>query len=69
MDAVEKLAAQPFRADIGRCFKVNCFLIVAPGAFWRFALLVSATSSAFFNTIDGINNRVQPERHPLLVYP
>jgi len=36
--------------------RVNCFLLVVLGAFWRFALLVSATSSPFFNSIVRFRN-------------
>ena len=29
-DGVEKLSTEPFSTNIGRCFGVNCFLLVAP---------------------------------------
>jgi hypothetical protein len=55
-DGVEKLSTESFSTNIGRCFGVDCFLLVAPGAFWRFALLANATSWAFFNGIEGYCN-------------
>jgi hypothetical protein len=51
IDGVEKLLTEPFSTNIGRCLRVNCFLLVDPNAFWRFALLASANSWAFFNGI------------------
>ncbi len=58
-DGVEKLSTEPFSTNIGRCFRVNCFLLVAPRAFWRFALLANATSWAFFNGIVRLRNGVK----------
>ena len=37
---------------LGDALEVNCFLLVAPRAFWRFAVLANATSWAFFNGIE-----------------
>src|SRR5260370_21546321 len=63
-DGVEKLSTEPFSTNIGRCFRVNCFLLVAPRAFWRFTLLANATSWAFFNGIERYCNDFASTRNP-----
>ena len=65
-DGVEKLSTETFSINIGRCFRVNCFLLVAPRAFWRFALLANATSWTFFNGIEPLRNEPLSAEKPVL---